>query len=66
MKQKEHSIIDPNTKLFKTNFYSIEALLRYRKANLKVTRMVWLKQRPVIDAFGELSVPSTPIIIHLN
>ena len=65
MKQKE-SIIDPNTKLWKTQFYSLEALLRYRKANLKVTRMVWLKQRPVIDAYGELSEPSTPIIIHLN
>lgn len=62
----KHSVIDNGTRFWSEQFPSLEELLIYRRANMKTTRMLWLRTRASVDAFGELSNPATVALIHLN
>lgn len=63
IEEMEESLIDHNVRL---NLLSTRELIDLRKVNLKITKMMWITKRIVIDEFYTVYNPKTVVLVWLN
>ena len=59
------SVIDHNVG-FNCGGFKMKEVVKFRKANMRITQMCWITKRPTMDCGYTLSNPRSLIMIILN
>lgn len=59
------SIFDHTIK-FNSGFFDLKEIMKFRKNNIKTTKMCWITLNPVIDCTNTLYNPKALIMLILN
>lgn len=59
------SVIAPGTG-FTTDEMTMKEVMQFRRDNMDITQMFWVKQQPVIDYANNLYNPKSLIMVILN
>lgn len=66
MEEFKISKIDTNVTFVHLQFSSAEQMIQYRRGNMAITQMLWIKKRAVCDCLGEPYNPTALIVVTLN
>jgi len=63
---KFNAILDHNISFMKDQYGTAQNFMNIRRANLRITRILWIDCRLRIDFINECYNPKTPILLWLN
>lgn len=60
------SLVSHNSKFATLIYGSVKQVYELKKINPQVIRFGWITLRPIVDQFGELRNPRTPVVFFQN